>query len=114
MTGVTGQGAQAGAAQQGGGWGSGMDWATVIQGAGQGAAEGFKSAGQGAATKAEAKELKRKTYAELLKNALKRDLAMYRADVGHQDDMRAMQGDALQQVARGFVDSLRGIQTSRR
>lgn len=86
------------------------DWATVIQGAGQGAAEGFKSAGQTAATKAEAEQLKRRTWADLLKNALKRDLAMYRADVGHQDEMSSMQGDALQQMARGFVDSLRGAQ----
>jgi len=112
MTAQTGQGTQVGAQPQGG-WGAG-EWATVIQGAGQGASEGFKSAGQGAATKAEAKELKRRTYAELLKNALKRDLAMYRADTGHQNDMSSMQGDALQQVARGFVDSLRGIQTLRR
>jgi len=104
MTAQTGQGAQ-----PSGGFGA-SDWATVIQGAGQGAAEGFKSAGQGAATKAEAKELKRRTWADLLKNALKRDLAMYRADVGHQDEMSSMQGDALQQMARGFVDSLRGAQ----
>jgi len=86
------------------------DWANVIHGAGKGAGEGFKTAGQYAATKADAKESKRRTLADLLKNALKRDLAMYRADVGHQDEMSSMQGDALQQMARGFVDSLRGAQ----
>lgn len=107
---MTGQAAQgAGAAPQGGGF-SGGDWATVIQGVGQGASTGLQSAGQFQGTKEEAKELKRRTWADLLKNALRRDLAMYRADVGHQDEMSSMQGDALSQMARGFVDSLRGAQ----
>ena len=90
-------------------WGNPQDWASIIGGAGQGAAEGFRGAAQQANTKQELKEAKRKTFAELLRNALKRDLSMYRADVGHQDQMTSMSGDAMQQVARGFADSMRGI-----
>ena len=93
--------------------GTNQDWASLIHGMGQGASEGLRSSTQYAQTKKDQKELKRRTYADLLKNALRRDLAMYRADTGHQNDMTNLQGDALQQVARGFSDSLRSIKTSR-
>jgi len=90
-------------------WGNPQDWTRIIEGAGSGASEGFRGAAQQANTKKELKESKRKTFAELLRNALKRDLSMYRADVGHQDQMTTMGGDAMQQMARGFADSMRGI-----
>lgn len=87
---------------------SNSDWATIIQGGAQGASQGFQSAAQYANTKDEAKEAKRRTLSELLKNSIKRDLSLFKAGTGHQNEMTDFQSQALQQIARGFVDSLRG------
>ena len=87
---------------------SSSDWATIIQGGAQGASQGFQSAAQTANTKEEAKEAKRRTLAELLRNSIKRDLSLFKAGTGHQNEMSDFQSQALQQIARGFVDSLRG------
>lgn len=113
MTTSTGYTGAAGQSGGGGGFEAG-DWASVIQGVGQGTEDAFAAHAANVASKKEAKELKRRTLANLLKKALMRDLAMYKADVGHQDEMSDMQGDAMQQVARGFADSLRGATTQGR
>lgn len=112
MTTSTGYTGGAGASSGGGGGDAG--WGSFLKAVGEGADSAMQGASTYGAAKREAKEKKRQTLAELLKKALQRDLAMYRADVGHQDEMSAMQGDAMQQVARGFADSLRGATTQGR
>lgn len=87
---------------------SAHDWATVIQGAGQGAANVFNSMGQMVSSKREARESKRKTIAKLLNNALNRNFKLMRAGQEYSDEMNDFKAKQMQDIARGFVDSLSG------
>ena len=89
-------------------YGSASDWSQIISGAGQGAAGAMQSAAQSANSKREAKEAKRRTLSNLLNTALKRNQGLFRAGQEHSDDMNEYQSNALQQVARGFVEALQG------
>jgi hypothetical protein len=61
-----------------------------------------------ATSKKEAKEAKRRTLANLLNSALKRNQHLFHAGQEYSDDMNDYQSQALQQVARGFVNALQG------
>ena len=89
-------------------YGTPGDWSQIIQGAGAGAGSAMQGAAQFANTKQEAKEAKRRTLANLMNNAMKRNRALFRTGQDYQDEMNDFQSQALQQVARGFVDSLQG------
>lgn len=97
------------AAPQTGGYGSAADWAQIISAAGQGTSSAMQGASANANSKREAKEAKRRTLAGLLNNALKRNQNLFRVGQEHSDDMNDFQSQALQQVARGFVDAMSGI-----
>lgn len=88
-------------------YGSAQDWATLISGAGQGIGSAMQGATAYATSKQEAKEAKRRTLANLLNSALRRNQNMFKVGQEHADDMNDFQSQALQQVARGFVDALR-------
>lgn len=87
---------------------SAQDFATLIQGAGQGAGSAMGGIAQNASSKAEAKEAKRRTLANLLNQALKRNQNLFRVGQEHADEMNDFQSQAMQQVARGFVEALQG------
>lgn len=89
-------------------YGSPGDWAKIIEGAGAGAGSALQGAAQYANTKEEAKEAKRRTLANLMNNAMKRNRALFRTGQDYQDEMNDFQTQALQQVARGFVEALQG------
>ena len=89
-------------------YGSAADWANIISGAGQGATQAMQGATAYATSKKEAKEAKRRTLANLLNNSLKRNQGLFRAGQEHADDMNDFQSQAMQQVARGFVEALQG------
>jgi hypothetical protein len=89
-------------------YGTPKDWASIISGAGEGAGAAMQSAASYANSKQEAKEAKRRTLANLLNSALKRNQALFRAGHEHSDEMNDYQSQALQQVARGFVNALQG------
>jgi hypothetical protein len=91
-----------------GGYGSASDWASIISGAGQGASSAMQGAASYANSKKEAKEAKRRTLANLMSQAMKRNTGLFRAGQEHQDDLNDYQSQAIQQVARGFVDALQG------
>lgn len=90
-------------------YGSAQDWATIISGAGQGASSALQGIAGNANSKREAKESKRRTFANLLNQALKRNQNLFASGQQHSDDMNDFQSQAMQQVARGFVESLQGI-----
>lgn len=92
----------------GGGYGSASDWASIISGAGQGASSAMQSAASYANSKKEAKEAKRRTLANLMSQAMRRNTSLFRAGQEHQDDLNDYQSQAIQQAARGFVDALQG------
>lgn len=89
-------------------YGSSGDWAKIISGAGQGASAGLQANASNASSKKEAKEAKRRTLANLLNSSLKRNQGLFRLGQEHSDDMNDFQSQALQQVARGFIESLHG------
>ena len=81
---------------------------TNISGAGQGAAAGMQSATANATSKREAKEAKRRTLTNLMNQAMKRNQGMFRVGQEHATDMNDFKSQALQQVARGFVQAMQG------
>lgn len=87
---------------------SSKDYANIISGAGEGANEAFRGAAQGAASKRELREKKRRTLADLLNRAYNRESQLGRAHQQYSDEMNDYQSQALQQVARGLVQSLQG------
>ena len=89
-------------------YGSAGDWSQIISGAGQGAGSAMQGASAYATSKKEAKEAKRRTLANLLNNALRRNQGLFRTGQEHADDMNDFQSQAMQQVARGFVEALQG------
>jgi hypothetical protein len=89
-------------------YGSPQDWATIISGSGEGARAGMQGATANATSKVEAREAKRRTLANLLNNALKRNKGLFRVGQEHAGDMSDFQSQAMQQVARSFIDSLQG------
>jgi len=89
-------------------YGSAQDWATIISGAGQGAGTAMQGASAYATSKREAREAKRRTLANLLNSAMKRDQGLFRMGQEHGDEMNDFQAQAMQRVARGFVEALQG------
>ena len=92
----------------GSGYGSAKDWAQIIRAGGEGASAGMQSAANNASSKKEAKEAKRRTLANMMSQAMKRNQGLFRVGQEHADDMNDFQSQAIQQVARGFVDALQG------
>jgi hypothetical protein len=90
------------------GYGSAADWATIIRGAGEGGSSMLQGASAYATSKKEAKESKRRTIANLLNNALRRSYSMNQIGQEYSDEMADFRNQQLQQLARGFVDSLQG------
>ncbi len=89
-------------------YGSRGDWATVISGIGKGAGTAMQGNVAAANSKKEAKEAKRRTLANLMNSAMKRNAGLFRIGQENQDEMNDFQSQALQQIARGFVESLHG------
>jgi hypothetical protein len=89
-------------------YGGPTEWANIISGAGQGAGSAFQGSSQLANSKEESKETKRRTLANLMNQAMKRNRGLFRVGQDYQDEMSDFQTNALQQVARGFVEALQG------
>lgn len=90
-------------------YGGPNEWATIIGGAGQGAGSALQGNAQFANSRQEAKEAKRRTLANLMNNALKRQRGLFRAGQEYQDELSDFQNQGLQQVARSFVEALQGV-----
>ena len=84
------------------------DWAKIIGSAGKAAGKSMQDQSSAAQTKMAAKEKKRRTIANLLNQALKRKQSMFRAGQEYGGEMADTQSQALQNVAKGFIQSLRG------
>ncbi len=89
-------------------YGSAADWSQIISGAVQGAGSGMQGASAYATSKDEAKEAKRRTLANLLNNSRRRNQHLFKSGQEHGDEMSDFRSQALQQVARGFIESLQG------
>ena len=85
---------------------SGGDWATVISGLAQGAANASGPGDSGAAKKM-SKEQKRRTIANLLGHALNRKHGLKKSDTEHKNSEKEFKADALQSTARGFVNAFK-------
>jgi len=89
-------------------YGSPDDWSQIISGASKGAETAIQGDNDFANAKGDAKESKRRTLSNLMNNAMKRSRGLFRTGQDYQDEMNDFQSQALQQVARGFVNALQG------
>lgn len=89
-------------------YGSTQDWAQILSGMGQGGSQALQGASALATSKREAKEARRRTLSNMLNQALKRNQALFKVGQDYGDEMGDYQSNALQQMARGFVESLQG------
>lgn len=80
-------------------------WAQILAGGAEGA---IGSGSSGSSNKREAREKKRRTLANLMNQALNRNQNLFRMGQEHGDEMSDFQSNALQQVAKGFVQALQG------
>ena len=84
-------------------YGNAQDWSQIISGAGQGAGSAMQGASAYATSKREAKEAKRRTLANLLNFALKRDKNLFRMGQEHADEMNEYQSNALQKLPKALL-----------
>jgi hypothetical protein len=84
------------------------DWTQIIAGVGQGAGSAIQGTYKSGQSKKEAKEAKKRTLANLLNSAMRRNQALFRAGQEYGDETSDYRAKSLQNVARGFVDSLHG------
>jgi hypothetical protein len=84
------------------------DVADILKGVSAGAASINESANRYATSKAEAKELKRRTLAKLLASASKREQGLYRAGQDYSGEMSDTKSQAMHDTARGLVDTMSG------
>ena len=89
-------------------YGSAKDYAEILSGGSKGATSAMKSATSNATSKAEAREYKRRILADLVNNSKKRNRNLFKLGQEHSDEMNDFQTQAMQEIARGFVNSLRG------
>lgn len=89
-------------------YGNASEWAGVVKDTTNSAANSLQSASAYANSKKEAKEAKRRTLANLLNQSLKRNQNLYQIGQDHTDNMNDYQSQAMQQVARGFVEAMQG------
>lgn len=84
------------------------DWASILSNAGQGATNALKGAGAYAQNKLEAKEAKRRTLANLMNKATRRNQGLLQLHQQYGGEMNDTSNQALQQIARGFVEAMQG------
>lgn len=89
-------------------YGSAKDWSNIISSAGQAASGAMQSNASLANSKKEAKQTKKRTLANMLSQAMKRNQNLFRVGQEYSDDMNDHQSQSLQQMARSFVDALQG------
>jgi len=86
---------------------NGENWATIIQGLSSGAQKGLESAAAYATTRKEARESKRRTLADLLNKAYKRNQGLYNMGQQYGDEGADFNSQIMQQVASGFINALK-------
>jgi serine phosphatase RsbU (regulator of sigma subunit) len=89
-------------------YGSPADYAAVISGSAQGATAGLKGGQSYAESKRQAKEMRRRTIADLLNAALKRQNNTFNMNQEYAGEMKDYQSQALQNAARSFSGALSG------
>ena len=87
-------------------------WAKLIRevlgGAAEGTAGALRHGAEMARSKDELKEIKRRRKHETLAKNIQNQMRMKRMQREHTNEMAGFNADAMQDVARGFVDALRG------
>ena len=92
------------------GYGSAEDYAKVFKGSAEGAGSATAGASSGAIHARQAREAKRRTLAKFMNDAIKRNQQLYHSGQEHGDEMSDYQSQSLQNIARGFINSMQGKQ----
>lgn len=88
-------------------YGNAGDWANVLGGLSKGV-QAASPPSMSSFSKKDALEAKRRTIANLLNQALRRNQGMSQAHQGYANDVSDYQAQALQQLARGFTAAMQG------
>jgi len=89
-------------------WGKPEDWSKVITGVGEGASSAIQGSADSKTAKRLAKETKRRTLAKLFSERAKRKQGLFKRGQEHDEEMGDIKSEALQNTARGLVESLKG------
>lgn len=89
-------------------WGSAGDWSQIFSGAAEGTGSAMQGASAYAQNKKEAREAKRRTLANLINHAMRRNQGLFKTGQEYGGEMTDTQSQAMQQIARGFVEALQG------
>ena len=89
-------------------YGNAGDWASVLGGIGQGIQNASSSGGGSTFDRKDALEQKRRTLANMLNQALRRNQGMEIAQQGYGHDLNDYQAQIMQQIARGFTSAMQG------
>lgn len=87
---------------------SSTDWLNIIEEGAKGATSALGALSNYKTAKKEAKEAKRRTLANLMTGATRRNRNIFRKGQQYGDEMKDYQSQALQEVARGFAQALQG------
>lgn len=93
---------------------SASNWKDIIDILSSTAGGAARGIAQSSRSKKELKEAKRQTYADLLKNAMRRNMNQFKSETDYRDEMSDLNTEALQSLARGFADTFRGASWRRR
>lgn len=89
-------------------YGTSQDWSQIMSSGAQGAGNAMQGNAQYANSKREAREAKRRTLANLVNKSRKRDQDLLRSQQNYSGEMSDYKTQAMQQLARGFVEALQG------
>lgn len=84
-----------------------LDWSKIVSGAVDEGGKALDRTSKLEASKAKLKEDKRRRKADALAKAMKRDTGFYRLGTEGDDETAGNRSQAIQDVARGFVESYR-------
>lgn len=79
------------------------EYEDIISGVGKGAASAIQGYTDLASSKKEAKEAKRRTLANMLKQSLKRSQGIFKTGKNYNNEMKDYQAQVMQDIARNFV-----------
>ncbi len=87
-------------------YGNAHDWSSIISSAASGAGSAMQRNNSYESNKMENKERKRRTFADMLNQAMGRSQALSNARQENSDDTADFRSQAMQQMARGFIQAL--------
>lgn len=82
------------------------NYADIIGASAKGGQDALSAGLTAAGTKANARDIKRQSFADFINGILRNKFALNRVNTEYQDEMTDTRSNAIQQMARGFAEAL--------